>query len=285
MTLTPWREVLVRKARPTLLVLMGAVGLVLLVACANVGNLTLARLVRRERELSVRAALGATPGQLRRELLVEHLVLAAGRRPPGRGHRGGRAGRPGRLRGPPHAARRRAHVERHGPRVLAHRRASLAAILFAWTPRLPAPGAVASSAAVVRVGAASTTGRVERRAQRALVAVQVAMSFIVLVGAGLLVRTFINLQRVDRRLRRERRADGARAEHDAHAARSQPGDARRDHGEGAARFPASRRGDDEPRAVRGRQRQRALPAHGRGAIQPPRAAGSDAHDRRQPVVL
>ena len=78
MTLTPWREMLVRNARPTLLILMGAVGLVLLVACANVGNLTLARLVRRERELSVRAALGATPGQLRRQLLVEH--LRAGRR-------------------------------------------------------------------------------------------------------------------------------------------------------------------------------------------------------------
>src|SRR5262249_25067054 len=76
-TLTPWREMLVRNARPTLLILMGAVGLVLLVACANVGNLTLARLVRREREMAVRAALGATPGQLRRQLLVEHLVLAS----------------------------------------------------------------------------------------------------------------------------------------------------------------------------------------------------------------
>ena len=76
-TATPWREVLVRNARPTLLILMGAVGLVLLVACANVGNLTMARLVRRERELAVHAALGATRGRLRRRLLAEHLTLSA----------------------------------------------------------------------------------------------------------------------------------------------------------------------------------------------------------------
>src|SRR5262245_13959112 len=145
-TLTPWREVLVRKARPTLLVLMGAVGLVLLVACANVGNLTLARLVRRERELAVRAALGATPAQLRQQLLTEHLLLALG----------------GSLLGIAIAA------FAHGGLVDYTRRLTLradalalnvvvlgfslvigvaAAVLFAWTPRLPAPGAAASSAA------------------------------------------------------------------------------------------------------------------------------------------
>src|SRR5204862_7785448 len=76
LVLTPWREVLVQKARPTLLILMGAVGLVLLVACANVGNLTLARLVAREQEMTVRAALGASLRRLRLQLLGEHLVLA-----------------------------------------------------------------------------------------------------------------------------------------------------------------------------------------------------------------
>jgi len=195
MTLTPWREVLVRKARPTLLVLMGAVGLVLLVACANVGNLTLARLVRRERELSVRAALGATPGQLRRELLVEHLVLALGGALLGVAiaavARGGLADYAGRLTLRADALTLNGTVLTFSLIV-----SVLAAILFAWAPRLPSPGAVASSAASSG-SARLTTGRVERRAQRALVAVQVAVSFIVLVGAGLLVRTFINLQRVD----------------------------------------------------------------------------------------
>jgi len=194
-TITPWREVLVRKARPTLLVLMGAVGLVLLVACANVGNLTLARLVRRERELAVRAALGATPAHLRKQLLAEHLLLALA----------------GSVVGIAIAA------FAHGGLVDYTRRLTLradalalnvvvlgfslliavaAAILFAWMPRLPDPGSVSSSAAATG-GQRLTTGRVERRAQRTLVAVQVAISFIVLTGAGLLVRTFMNLQRVD----------------------------------------------------------------------------------------
>jgi len=195
-TLTPWREILVRKARPTLLVLMGAVGLVLLVACANVGNLTLARLVRRERELAVRAALGATPGQLRRELLVEHLVLAAGGALLGLAiagvARGGLADYAGRLT-------LRADALRLNSTVLGFSLviSVAAAILFAWTPRLPAPGAVSSSGAAGGSGQRSTTGRVERRAQRALVAIQIAISFIVLVGAGLLVRTFVNLQKID----------------------------------------------------------------------------------------
>jgi len=195
-TLTPWREILVRRARPTLLVLMGAVGLVLLVACANVGNLTLARLVRRERELAVRAALGATPAQLRWQLLTEHAVLAVAGSLLGvviaSLARGGLADYARRLT-------LRADALQLNGTVLAFSLVVgvVAAILFAWMPRLPSAGRVASSGGGGGAGQRSTTGRVERRAQRALVAVQVAISFVVLVGAGLLVRTFINLQRVD----------------------------------------------------------------------------------------
>lgn len=71
-----WRDELTAKARPTFLILMGTVVLVLLLACANVANLTLARLFRRERELAVRAALGASRGTLRRQLLIENLLLS-----------------------------------------------------------------------------------------------------------------------------------------------------------------------------------------------------------------
>jgi len=193
-TLTPWREILVRRARPTLLVLMGAVGLVLLVACANVGNLTLARLVRRERELAVRAALGATPRQLRVQLLSEHAVLAVFGSLLGIAIAGLARG------GLVDYARRltlRADALQLNGTVLAFSLVVgvVAAILFAWMPRLPAAGRVASASA--GGGKGSTTGKVERRAQRALVAVQVAISFVVLVGAGLLMRTFINLQSVD----------------------------------------------------------------------------------------
>ena len=72
------KDELVARARPTLFLLLGAAGFVLVIACANVANLTLARTLRRERELAVRTALGAGSGQLRRQLFGESLVLALG---------------------------------------------------------------------------------------------------------------------------------------------------------------------------------------------------------------
>jgi len=75
--IVPWSESVGRNIRPTLLMLMGAVSFVLLIACANVSSLLLTRTVSREKELAIRAALGAGRGRLMRQLLLESLPLAA----------------------------------------------------------------------------------------------------------------------------------------------------------------------------------------------------------------
>ena len=73
---TPWKDELTAKAKPTLMILLGTTIFVLIIACANVANLTLTRLVQREREIAIRAALGAPGSFLRRQLLAENLVLS-----------------------------------------------------------------------------------------------------------------------------------------------------------------------------------------------------------------
>jgi putative ABC transport system permease protein len=192
---SPWQEELTREARPTLLILMGTVALVLVLACANVANLTLTRLVRRERELSVRAALGAGRSRLRRELLTENLVLALG----------------GALFGVLLAAVGLDLLVQYANRFTVRTGeiridvpvltftalvAVGVAVLLAWTPSLPGVQGLGNATGAAG-GARGGVGLPRKHLQRALVVSQLALSFTLLIGAGLLVRSLINLTRVD----------------------------------------------------------------------------------------
>ncbi len=179
-------------ARPLLTLLFGAVALVLLIACANLAGLALARATARQRDVSIRAALGASRGRLSRELLLESLVVAAG----------------GALLGAAVAA---ALLEALAPRAaevlpdLGALRLDGATFGFLFLAAagtglacglLPALAVSRLELArgLVEAGARSTAGRGRQRLRRLLVAGQVGLSLTLLVAAGLLLRTFFRLE-------------------------------------------------------------------------------------------
>ncbi len=193
-TLTPFQEVLGQKAKLTLWLLMGAAAFVLVIACANVTNLTLMRGVRREHELVVRAALGAGTARLRRLLLAEHLVL---------GLMGGGLGLLIAFGG---VGMLVAFAERMSPRageirldgvVLAFTLGLtlVVTVLLSYAPKLAGERALGVTLAA---GGKRTTGGVKRqRLQQTLVVAQIAVSVVLLTGAGLLTRTMQRLSVVD----------------------------------------------------------------------------------------
>jgi predicted permease len=193
--LVPLEEVVTGEVRPALLVLLGAVGFVLLVACANVAHLVLARASGRRRELAVRAALGARPRRLVRELLAESVLLAAA---------GGAAGLLLAAAGVdllvaigPEDLPRLEEV-RLDPRAGAFTAgvSLLTALLFGLVPALRASRPDLD--AVLRSGgraAALEPGATGVRA--GLVVAEVAVALLLLVGAGLLLESFLRMRAVD----------------------------------------------------------------------------------------
>jgi len=197
----PIRDALNERASQVVWLLMAAAGFVLLIACANVANLTLMRGVGREREMLVRATLGAGTARLRRLLLVENLTLAlAG------GVLGVLVAYAGLTLLVAFAAQfspRAAEIRIDGVVLLTGFLTSVAAALaLSYVPRLE--GARALAAALASAGRRTTLGRGGQRVQRTLVVTQLAVSMVLLTGAGLLVRTLEKLNAVETGVRTER---------------------------------------------------------------------------------
>ena len=194
-SIQPLHEKIVGDVRGALFMLLGAVGVVLLIACANVASLLLARASGRQRELAIRAALGAARGRLIRQLITESLIL---------GVAGGAAGL---LAGGWAIALLLKVIPDNIPRVeqigLDARVAAIAilvslasALLFGLVPALQASRTDASL--VLRdADRGSSGGRNRARTRAVLVVCEIALTLILLVAAGLLANSFIRLQNVD----------------------------------------------------------------------------------------
>jgi predicted permease len=190
LSVTPLRDQITAPARPVLLILLAAAAVVFVIACSNIANLILARSVRREGELAVRAALGASHGALRRTLLAESLVLCVA----------------GALLGVVLAGPMVALVSRYAARFSVRALdvgvdntvvwvgailALVAAVLLAYVPRLPS--STAASGLGLTAGNVRITPGTNRRL-RVFATAQIAFSFVLLAGAAMLVTALIALQ-------------------------------------------------------------------------------------------
>jgi len=181
--------------RPALLLLLGAVGLVLLIACVNVASLLLARTEARQREIAIRAALGAGRQRLLRQFLIEGLVLSWVGAMAGLGLAALALRSLTRLSDASIPRLAQAGLD---PRVLGFTLALALAtgIVFGLTPLVHAGGGKLFGR-LKAAGGGSLGGRAKQRFRQALVAGEIALALALLMGAGLMIRGFWNLQRVD----------------------------------------------------------------------------------------
>ena len=196
----PFRQALGSRAQLTLWLLMGAAAFVMIIAAANVANLTLMRGVRREPEMVARAALGAGASRLRRLLLAENLLLTL---------MGGALGIMIAIGG---VGLLISLIDRYSARASEIRLDSVAlgftfliavtlAVVLSYIASLPKEGAFAAQ---IASGGRRISGSLSRqRLQRSLVVAQVAVSVVLLAGAGLLTRTMMQLSQVETGLRTE----------------------------------------------------------------------------------
>jgi putative ABC transport system permease protein len=190
----PMKEYVIAGVRTSIFALMGAVVLVLLIACANVGNLLLVRASQRERELAVRAALGGSPSAIVRQLLAESVMLAGVAALVGIGL--AKLGIVLLLQLAPANLPRLADVSLD-PVVLGFTAlASVAAVvIFGLVPALRASRP--DLAQVLRATGRTPALGGAAQLRNAVIVAEVALSFVLLIGSGLMVRSFASLMRVD----------------------------------------------------------------------------------------